>query len=75
MFQVVWKATKRVGVGIATKKDENGDIITYIVARYSPPGNILGQFAANVEKSKYCEGCLKRKYIDIEGTEPTHMKG
>ena len=75
MFQVVWKDTKRVGVAMATKKDEYGFTVTYIVARFSPQGNIDGQFAENVKESKYCDGCLKRKYIDIEGTEPTSSIG
>ena len=59
---------------MATTPDKNGDVNTYIVARYSPPGNFLGQFEENVGKSKYFEGCLQ-KYIDIQGTEPTHLKG
>ena len=46
--QEVWKATKKVGVAIATKKD--GIFTnTYIVARYYPPGNTLGNFGSNVE--------------------------
>lgn len=46
--QEVWKATKKVGVAIATKKD-GVFTNTYIVARYYPPGNILGSFGSNVE--------------------------
>ncbi|KAK3728247.1 hypothetical protein QZH41_019614 [Actinostola sp. cb2023] len=40
---IVWKSTKRLGVGIA----RNGNYI-YVVARYSPPGNYDRQFAKNV---------------------------
>ncbi|KXJ08635.1 ectin [Exaiptasia diaphana] len=43
--QVVWKATKRVGVGISSSGKEYR-----VVARYSPPGNYFGQFAENVER-------------------------
>ncbi|KAI9559394.1 hypothetical protein GHT06_016183 [Daphnia sinensis] len=42
--QVVWKATKMVGVGKA--KSSRGT--TYVVYNYYPPGNYQGQFAANV---------------------------
>lgn len=37
--QCLWHGTKRVGMGKATA--ENGS--TYIVARYSPPGNMQGE--------------------------------
>ena len=47
--QMVWKASTDYGVGIhydsKTKK-------TYIVARYTPAGNILDQFADNVMPAK-----------------------
>lgn len=50
--QVVWKATKRVGVGIAVIK--RGFLTkTYIVARYSPPGNYQGQFKQQVGNSVF----------------------
>lgn len=37
-----------VGVGIATVVEGNPPIQTYIVARYAPPGNVIGRFAENV---------------------------
>lgn len=42
--QVVWKGTTAVGVAQAS----SGSGAIYIVARYSPRGNILGQFSQNV---------------------------
>jgi uncharacterized protein YkwD len=39
--QIVWSSTTHVGLGSAT--DANG--ATYVVARYSPPGNMLGETA------------------------------
>lgn len=50
VLQVVWKGTRAVGVGIATtsKPDDQGFYASYVVARYSPKGNYLGQFATNV---------------------------
>ncbi|TMW54435.1 hypothetical protein DOY81_000427 [Sarcophaga bullata] len=37
--QVVWKTTKELGVGVATKGDR-----TWVVCNYDPPGNIVGNF-------------------------------
>lgn len=50
VFKVVWKGTKKVGVGIATssKPDDKGYYVSCVVARYSPPGNYVGQFKSNV---------------------------
>ena len=44
--QLVWKATKEIGVGIYYKPGSG----TYVVTRYYPPGNMLGTFAPNVRK-------------------------
>lgn len=46
VFQVVWKGTTKMGAGIAS----NGRGSNYVVARYLPPGNVVGgsQFADNV---------------------------
>ncbi|PSN32010.1 hypothetical protein C0J52_18086 [Blattella germanica] len=42
--QIVWKDSEEIGVGIA--KNKKGQI--FVVANYSPPGNIVGKFAENV---------------------------
>ncbi|XP_078362793.1 Golgi-associated plant pathogenesis-related protein 1-like isoform X2 [Oculina patagonica] len=49
--QVVWKGTKKVGVAVATasKPDADGFYTSFVVARYFPPGNYMGQFAENVK--------------------------
>ncbi|ETS79634.1 hypothetical protein PFICI_09487 [Pestalotiopsis fici W106-1] len=39
--QVVWSTTTNVGMGSATSSDG----ATYVVARYSPPGNYIGETA------------------------------
>ncbi|KRF99294.1 uncharacterized protein Dwil_GK27574 [Drosophila willistoni] len=44
---VVWKATTHLGVG--HKKNEASKKV-YVVARYLPPGNVIGQFIENVPK-------------------------
>merc|ERR1712126_66838 len=41
--QIVWKSTTELGVGVASK---DGKVI--VVAHYSPKGNMLGHFIANV---------------------------
>ncbi|KAK7065991.1 hypothetical protein SK128_014740 [Halocaridina rubra] len=45
--QVVWESTEAVGIGFARGTDGR----TVVVARYCPPGNIGGQFSANVKPS------------------------
>lgn len=48
--QVVWKSSTRIAVGIASCPA--GTIFaqpsTLVVARFTPPGNVIGQFAQNV---------------------------
>ena len=44
--QLVWSKTREIGIGCA--RSENGDGLTYVVARYWPPGNILKNFEENV---------------------------
>ncbi|CAF4590501.1 unnamed protein product [Rotaria sp. Silwood1] len=49
--QLVWKSTTRLGVGIAYS---NGGRPVYVVAHYSPPGNYMGQYTANVLPEGSC---------------------
>ncbi|XP_078362813.1 ectin-like isoform X2 [Oculina patagonica] len=51
--QMVWKGTTHVGVGLKTKVNSEGYTETFIVARYYPKGNIIGQFAENVKPLEY----------------------
>ncbi|XP_049887843.1 uncharacterized protein LOC126382127 isoform X2 [Pectinophora gossypiella] len=46
--QVVWEDTKEVGVGMARSKEGH----VYVVANYSPPGNMIGSFAKKVRPPK-----------------------
>uniref|UniRef100_A0A914DS31 SCP domain-containing protein n=1 Tax=Acrobeloides nanus TaxID=290746 RepID=A0A914DS31_9BILA len=43
--QLVWKASKKLGIGLAKCKD--GAYI--VVANFDPEGNFLGQFIKNVK--------------------------
>ncbi|KAJ3564877.1 hypothetical protein NP233_g8000 [Leucocoprinus birnbaumii] len=49
--QVVWKATTTLGCGLhvcSTGSPWGSGSWTYIVCRYTPPGNVEGEFAQNV---------------------------
>jgi hypothetical protein len=46
--QVVWRDSKELGVAFA--KSRNGTI--YVVANYSPPGNVTGRYAENVPPAR-----------------------
>ena len=52
--QVVWKSTKKIGIAKQTRM-HGGLKCTYIVARYSPEGNIHEDFEKNVEKGNFNE--------------------
>jgi hypothetical protein len=43
--QLVWKATNKMGAGIAYTSDRKQ---VYVVAQYTPPGNYEGQYQENV---------------------------
>ncbi|ODM96328.1 Golgi-associated plant pathogenesis-related protein 1 [Orchesella cincta] len=49
--QSVWKGTLYVGYGYASNKDCSS-FKTYVVARYFPAGNMIGDFAENVKPPK-----------------------
>ncbi len=46
--QLVWKSTKKLGCGYAQCHDKRGTPWKFWVCEYSPAGNILGKFKANV---------------------------
>ena len=47
--QVVWKATKHLGCGIASGCGASNDgMDTLVVCRYTPAGNVIGSFTTNV---------------------------
>jgi len=45
--QVVWKESNELGMGRAQTADGR---LTFVVARYKPPGNLLNHFQENVFK-------------------------
>ena len=57
--QIVWKGTTEMGIGRAT--NVKADLLcTYIVARYRPTGNVLGEVKGNVlrgnlDPKHFCE--------------------
>ena len=50
--QVVWKASTVLGIGRA-EGEEGGMKCAYIVGRYKPAGNMMGQFEENVLKGNF----------------------
>lgn len=46
--QMVWKASDQLGVGVA--KTRKGKVL--VVCNYSPRGNVVGEFCANVLRSR-----------------------
>jgi len=64
--QVVWKESEKLGIG---KADifRDGLNCTYVVARYRPAGNMLGDYAINVpqgsfDRAQACAG-VKRTFL------------
>ncbi|XP_017022118.1 Golgi-associated plant pathogenesis-related protein 1 isoform X4 [Drosophila kikkawai] len=45
--QLIWKASKEVGTGVARRDDR-----TWVVCNYNPPGNVGGLFKDNVPQKK-----------------------
>ncbi|XP_058118518.1 Golgi-associated plant pathogenesis-related protein 1-like [Anopheles ziemanni] len=43
---LVWKKSRRLGVGIASRGSN-----VYVVCNYDPPGNFMGQYHLNVSRS------------------------
>jgi hypothetical protein len=45
--QIVWKASRGLGIGVETRNDK-----TYVVANYSPAGNFGNQYRQNVSPGR-----------------------
>ena len=58
--QVVWKGTKELGIGRASKKNSKGMYCTYVVGRYKAPGNFKGKFQKEVAKGKFDKSVCKK---------------
>lgn len=50
--QVIWKESVELGIGKADI-DKNGMKCSYIVGRYRPAGNMVGDYAENVPKGSF----------------------
>lgn len=46
--QVVWKSSQRVGCGVARCAQDEAFVSEIVVCKYSPPGNVAGQYEDNV---------------------------
>ena len=77
--QVVWKESTELGIGRA-EVQQSGMKCAYIVGRYRPAGNMMGNFAENVLKgsfdaNSYCASVSnsgwKKKFLDKKGRTVT----
>ena len=59
LLQVVWVGSKQMGAGVA--KSNSGR--TYVVAKYLPAGNMMGDFPANVKPP----GSKEQVSDDVDG--------
>ena len=50
--QVVWKESVELGIGKADI-DKDGMRCTYVVGRYKPAGNMMGDYAENVPQGSF----------------------
>ena len=68
--QIVWQGTELLGIGKSTAM-VNGNPCTIIVARYEPPGNVIGQFRHNVKQGEFTKEFCKKldKVIDTPKAE------
>ena len=58
--QLVWKDSKKIGIGISHRQSSQKLNCTYVVARYRNAGNILGLFADEVQRGSFMpEMCNK----------------
>lgn len=68
--QCIWPTTTKVGIGAA--KASNG--ATYVVARYTPPGNWMGQNAYGTKATEEAEAAAAEE-APAESTEYTVVDG
>ena len=87
--QLVWKGSKRFGIGIAeAERDGNDNNVGgerskcyYVVARYRDPGNMIGEYRSNIPKGKFDHStCTKIRGMAEDAMkkgnvpEPEHQK-
>ena len=70
---MVWKESLQLGIGRA-ETTRDGMKCAYIVGRYKPAGNMIGQFTDNVKegnfnRENYCSSIAskKKKFFDKSG--------
>ena len=72
--QVVWKGSTELGIGRA-ESTEGSMKCAYIVGRYKPAGNMMGDFPQNVEKGSFDRNQCNynspwKKFVDQNGGGP-----
>ena len=74
--QLIWRNTNQLGVGRA-EVERDGLVCTYIVARYRPAGNFLGEFGKNVFQGNFngrrCGISRKKSTIEVRRYAPRSL--
>ena len=72
----MWKESLELGIGKADV-NKNGMKCTYIVGRYRPAGNMIGDYAKNVPKGSFnkaqaCAGVKRAKILKYLAPRSIH---
>ncbi|XP_028409906.1 hornerin-like isoform X2 [Dendronephthya gigantea] len=71
--QVIWKSSRKFGIGRAYgKKEDNKDCI-YVVARYKPPGNVVGSESTNIARGTMDAEYCGREYMALNSQESEEL--
>jgi len=55
--QMIWRDTKELGVAKTTASDG----VQYVVARYSPPGNVVGEFKNGIRRARGQRSSVRKR--------------
>lgn len=55
--QMIWRETKQLGVAKCTAADGT----QYVVARYYPPGNVLGEFKTSIRRARGQRSSVRKR--------------
>ena len=65
--QLLWNGTKKFGIGFAMV-DNDGSKCSYVVARYRPTGNVVGEFRDNIAVARDKRNCVNPATVGLLAT-------